>query len=85
MKGRTGYQSPAAFEIIDRIMATSDPDEEDRLYGELAEIFRVELPLTRLVFMHDVTFAHRRIRGLSTPFRADANTNMDKLWVEKGK
>lgn len=82
-ENRTGYRSSAAFDVIDRVMATADPDEEDRLYGELAEIFRAELPLTRLVFMHDVTFAHRRIRGLSTPFRADANTNMEKLWVDE--
>ena len=82
-ENRTGYRSPAAFDIIDRIMATADPDEEDRLYGELAEILRAELPLTRLVFMHDVTFAHRRIRGLSTPFRADANTHMEELWAEE--
>lgn len=63
-------------------MATADPDEEDRLYLELAEIFRAELPLTRLVWKPDVNFAHRRIQGLSTPFRADANTNMEELWLE---
>ncbi|MGH7562828.1 MAG: ABC transporter substrate-binding protein [Gemmatimonadota bacterium] len=82
-ENRIGYRSPAAFEVINRIMATGDPDEEDRLYLELAEIFRAELPLTRLVFRPDVTFAHRRVRGLSTPFRADANTHMEELWVEE--
>jgi peptide/nickel transport system substrate-binding protein len=82
-ENRTGYQSPAAFDIIDRIMITADPDEEDRLYGELAEIFSAELPLTRLVWDPSVTFAHQRVRGLSTPFRADANTHMEDLWVEE--
>ncbi|HYN81758.1 MAG TPA: ABC transporter substrate-binding protein [Gemmatimonadaceae bacterium] len=81
-ENRTGYRSPAAFDVIDRIMATADPDEKDRLYGELAKIFRAELPLTRLVWKPDVTFVHRRVRGLSTPFRADANTNMENLWVD---
>lgn len=84
-ENRTGYQSPAAFDVIDRTMATADPDEEDRLYGKLSKIFRTELPLTRLIWIPDVTFAHRRVRGLSTPFPAEANTNMDNLWVEKGK
>lgn len=84
-ENRTGYQSQAAFEVIDRVMATADLDEEDRLYGELAKIFRAELPLTRLVWIPEVTFAHRRVQGLSSPFRADANTNMEKLWVEKGR
>jgi peptide/nickel transport system substrate-binding protein len=83
-ENRIGYQSPAAFEVIDRIMATGDPDEEDRLYGELAEIFRAELPLTRLVWIPEVTFAHRRVRGLSTPSRADAGIPMEELWVERG-
>ena len=64
-------------------MANANPDEEDRLYGELAKIFRAELPLTRLVWKPDVTFVHRRVSGLSTPFRADANTNMENLWVKK--
>jgi peptide/nickel transport system substrate-binding protein len=81
-ENRTGYRSPAAFEVIDRILATADPDEEDRLYGELGEIFRAELPLTRLVWDPSVTFAHRRVRGLRTGFRADANTHMEDLWVE---
>ncbi|MGK2935115.1 MAG: ABC transporter substrate-binding protein [Gemmatimonadaceae bacterium] len=79
---RIGYQSPWAFEVIDRLMATADPDEEDRLYGELAKIFRAELPLTRLVWKSEVTFAHRRVLGLSTPFRADANTHMENLRVD---
>ncbi|MGI9077100.1 MAG: ABC transporter substrate-binding protein [Gemmatimonadaceae bacterium] len=72
-----------AVQEMELLKPTADLDEEDRLYGELAEIFRAELPLTRLVFMHDVTFAHRRIRGLSTPFRADAKTNIEKLWVDE--
>jgi len=82
---QTGYRNPAAFDIIDRIGATADPDEEDRLYGEFAEIIRAELPLTRLVWSTGATYAHRRVRGLNTPSRASAATYMEELWVEDAR
>ena len=78
----TGYYNPEAFEVIDRIWATADPEAQDRLYGRLTEIFRTDLPVTRLIPMSRDWFVHRRIRGLSTPFRADPDRYMEDLWVE---
>ncbi|MGH7562827.1 MAG: ABC transporter substrate-binding protein [Gemmatimonadota bacterium] len=79
---RTGYANPAVFDLLDRIMATVDPAEEDRLYRDLAEIFRAELPVTRIVPWTRTHFVHRRVRGLSAPFRLNPDTHMEELWLE---
>ena len=78
----TGYYNPEAFEVIDRLVATADPEEQDRLYARLTEIFRAEMPVTRLIPNSRDWFVHRRVRGLSTPFRADPDTYLEELWLE---
>lgn len=49
-----------------------------------AVFIQAEMPITRLVSWSEVTFAHRRVRGLSTPFRATPDTYMGELWLEDG-
>lgn len=61
-----------------------DPDEIDRTYRELAPIFQAELPVTFLAPSVVTTIAHRRLRGLSGPFRASPVLHMDELWLERG-
>jgi len=78
----TGYANSEAFRVIDRLMATADPDEQDALYRWLTEIYRADMPFTRLLPASSTLFAHRRIGGLSTPFRATPDTYMEELWVE---
>ena len=77
-----GYRNPEVFRLIDQVMATVDPDELDRIYQSLTEIFRADLPLTRLLPWTFTWFAHRRVRGLSTPFHARPDTYMEDLWLE---
>ena len=79
----TGYRNPKAFGLIDQVAATLDPNEVDRIYRALTEIFRADLPFTRLVTGTDTTFVHRRVRGLSTPFHANPDTYMEYLWLEE--
>ena len=77
-----GYHNPEAFTVIDSLQATADPDEIDRLYRRLTEIYRADMPFTRLIPWSRDWFVHRRIQGLSTPFRADPDTYMEELWIE---
>lgn len=81
----TGYHNPEAFEVIDSLQTVADPEEIDRLYRRLTEIFRADMPVTRLIPWSRDWFVHRRIRGLSTPFRADPDTYMEELWVAEEK
>jgi len=76
-----GYQNPEVVRLIDQAMATADPDELDRIYQALTEIFRADLPFTRLVPNTVTTFAHRRVRGLSTGCHS-ADDMMEDLWLE---
>ena len=78
----TGYENQAVYDVIDRLRATADPDEEDSLYRQLTEIYRADVPFTRLIPFTLDWFVHRRIGGLSTPFRALPDEHLAELWVE---
>jgi hypothetical protein len=77
-----GYQNSDAFRLTDEIMETADPDQEDQFYAALTEIFRADMPFTRLLPWTRTCFAHRRVRGLRTPFHADPDTYIEDLWLE---
>ena len=77
-----GYNNPEVVKLIEEAVATADPNEVDRIYGELTGIFRVEQPITYLHPLVTTFVVHRRIQGLSTPFRADPLAIMEDLWLE---
>ncbi len=76
-----GYQSSEADALLRRAEETWDPQARDRIYLRLAEIFQADLPAT--ILYPDVwrTVAHRRVRGLSSPWMADPTRHADKLWL----
>jgi ABC-type transport system substrate-binding protein len=82
-ENRLGYDNPEAFAVIDSLQVTADPGEIDRLYRRLTEIFRADMPVTRLIPWSTAWFVHRRVQGMSTPFRAEPDTYMEELWVEE--
>jgi len=77
-----GYSNPKVIKLIDQAIATADPNENDRIYRELMGIFRVEQPITYLLPAISTSVVHRRIQGLSTPFRADPLRFLEDLWLE---
>lgn len=78
-----GYANPQAFELIENLEQTADPDEVDRFYREISVIFRDDPPMVRLIPLSQDWFVHRRILGLRTPFRASPDTYMEDLWLEE--
>ena len=78
-----GYTNPEAFRLIDDAAEAADPDEEDRLQRELTAVYRADLPVTCLIPITVTHFAHRRVQGLTTPFRADPDRCMEDLWIEE--
>ena len=64
--------------LIDQARATADPDELDVICRALTEIFRADLPVTRLVPFVNTTFAHRRVQGLGRRTYAPPQD----LWLE---
>jgi peptide/nickel transport system substrate-binding protein len=79
----TGYRNPRVAELIDQLEQTLDPDVIDPIYAELSEIIRTDVPMTYLTMNVETYVAHRRIKGLSTPFRANPVWNAEHLWIEE--
>lgn len=77
-----GYRNPEVVRLIDQAMATADPDQLDHTYRALTEIFRADLPMTRLVPNTVTAFVHRRVGGLSTPNRARPDQYIEELWLD---
>ncbi len=77
------FENPRAGALDERTKITLDPEARDRVYEELAMIYREEVPVTFL--FPDVWrwFAHRRLRGLSSPWRTDPLMHMDELWIDE--
>ncbi|MGH7562829.1 MAG: ABC transporter substrate-binding protein [Gemmatimonadota bacterium] len=78
-----GYRSPRVLELVEQDLASPDPVVEDRVFAELMEIFRRDVPATLLSPWVDFTAVHRRVRGLSSPWRADPVEFMEDLWIEE--
>ncbi len=80
---RIGYHNPELVRLLREAAEIGyDPEGEDRIYRELWEIFRADLPIT---FVHtDIHHfvAHRRLRGLNSPWRANPLLFMEHLWLE---
>jgi peptide/nickel transport system substrate-binding protein len=76
------YENPAFFALFQRAKETADPDEQDRIYRQLAAIVRADAPVTFLCPKVNLELVHRRVRGLSSPWRAAPLEVMDDLWLD---
>ncbi|HUG42396.1 MAG TPA: ABC transporter substrate-binding protein [Longimicrobiales bacterium] len=81
-EGIIGYRNPRATALIDAATKTIDRETRAELFGELGAVLRRDLPFTVLSPMVSWSAADRRLRGLSSPWRADPAWYMDALWWE---
>jgi peptide/nickel transport system substrate-binding protein len=77
-----GYRNARVVELLEATEETQDPEKLDALYRELWSFFQADLPVTFLYPMTWTYVVHRRVRGLSTPWRADPVWHMEHLWLE---
>lgn len=77
-----GYVNPKAIELLNAANSTMNPDERDQLYRKLNPILQADLPLTFLFPLIETHVAHRRLKGLSSPHRAEPVWYMEHLWIE---
>ena len=77
-----GYHNARVVELANRVLLSADPDVEDQAFTELRDIFRDDVPVTYLVPYVAFSVAHRRLRGLSSPWRIDPLAFMDDLWLD---
>jgi peptide/nickel transport system substrate-binding protein len=77
----TAYSNPEAFRLIAAAVAATGRDELDRIYRELTEVYRADLPLTRLTPTVSVFFVDRHLRGLSR-IHAHPARYLEDLWLD---
>lgn len=80
-----GYQSARVTELVHRQDVAVDPDAVERIFGELKEVFREDVPVTYLFPWIGASVAHWRLRGLHAPFRTELLRHMDELWLEDAR
>ncbi|MFN2399765.1 MAG: ABC transporter substrate-binding protein [Gemmatimonadaceae bacterium] len=77
-----GYRNPRVWKLLEAARRTLHPDSLDAIYRNLMPIFQADLPTT---FLHPGVLhvaARRRVRGLSSPYRAEPTVWMEHLWLE---
>jgi peptide/nickel transport system substrate-binding protein len=80
-----GYVNSEMTRLLNIAKDTIDLDKLDRIYQEIMPIFVEDMPITLLLPSVFTSVVHRRIKGLSSPFRTDPVMNMEHLWLENEK
>ena len=75
--------NPRVVELLQVAAVTMNPQEIDSIYRQLQPVFHADLPFTGLYPTLWTSVTHRRLRGLSTPYRADPAWYMEELWIEQ--
>ncbi len=78
-----GYDDPRVIALLEEARFPADSAATDRLFREMWPILGADLPLTFLAPQVQYFVAHRRIKGLSSPFRARTLMHMEHAWVEE--
>ncbi len=78
-----GYRNAHVTQMLDAAQKAQNPDEMDEIFRGLMTIFREDLPFTYLVLNVETYVVHRRVKGLSTPFRANPLWSVEHLWIEE--
>ena len=74
-----GYHNPELAKLLDRLRTTVEPEAEDRAYRDVSDLLRRDQPFAFLYRMVSRQIVHRRVKGLSTPWRADPLNFMEDL------
>jgi peptide/nickel transport system substrate-binding protein len=77
-----GFHNPQAAELVNAALEATNLKTLGAIYQELAPIVQEEQPFTFLAFGVETYVAHRRVKGLSTPFRASPLRSAGRLWIE---
>lgn len=80
-----GYNNPRVIQLLQDYKKTVDPEEINRIISEIMPLMAQDLPLTYLFLHIHTCVAHKRIKGLSSPYRAQPVWSMEHLWIEEEK
>lgn len=77
-----GYRNPEAAHLVEKWRRTLESDDMDGIYQELQPLIEADPPMTYLYPEMWMYTAHKRVRGLSSPSRADPYLHIMDLWIE---
>jgi peptide/nickel transport system substrate-binding protein len=83
MNSPIGFENAHVSELLSSLEETMVLEDQDAVYHELMPIIQEEQPWTYLIITVMPYVAHRRVRGLSTPFRANVVQMAEHLWIEE--
>jgi peptide/nickel transport system substrate-binding protein len=79
----SGYRDSEISDLLDSAARTVDPEKKDDLYQKIQQILLRDIPTTFLLPIVNTSIVHCRIKGLSSPYKADPLGNLASLWIEK--
>lgn len=77
-----GYHDPEVAALLAALRTAVDPEEQDRLMRELMPLIARDVPITFFAPNVQHFATHRRVRGLSSPYRADPLAHAEHVWLE---
>jgi peptide/nickel transport system substrate-binding protein len=79
-----GYQNPRFMKLLELARSTPDPEAVDQAYREMSDLLRADQPVAFLFRFATPHLVHRRVKGLSAPFRTNPLLFAEDLWLEDG-
>jgi len=80
-----GYRNPQMTRLLEVLRTTADPEAVDQAHREMSDLLRRDQPIAFLFKYFGASGAdvvHRRVKGLSSPWRADALRFTEDLWLD---
>ncbi len=77
-----GWRNPEVIRLTSRLATLTDPREIDAVFAQLQPHFLRDVPYTYLTLAVETYVAHRKVKGLSTPFRASVYWDVEHLWID---
>ncbi|MGK2935108.1 MAG: ABC transporter substrate-binding protein, partial [Gemmatimonadaceae bacterium] len=77
-----GYRNARVTQLLSAARNARDADELDAAFARLSAAIAEDLPYTFLALNVETYVAHRRVKGMSTPFRANPLWSAEHLWIE---
>jgi ABC-type transport system substrate-binding protein len=79
----SGYSDPKISDLLETAAKTIDPNKLDNLYLKIQQILARDVPCTFLLPTATTSIVHCRVKGLSSPDRADPLGELASLWIEE--
>ena len=80
---RAGYINREADSLLAAAAESMDVDQISAIFLEITSILQDDVPVTFLYPQVWTTVAHRRVKGLSEPYRTDPLWHLDEVWIEE--